>query len=95
MNRTAHVAIGNSDDKLTQERWSTFVTDLELVVLAVGVRLHGTWSSMSTSVYQNACVAFEIEPAREDDLRAALSGLRLKYGQEAIALNLSETEHIV
>lgn len=94
MTLTAHVAIGNSDDKLTQEDWSVFVTDLELVVMAVAACVHGSWDSPASSRWQNHCVAFDVAEGRADDLRAALRGLRAKYNQDSIALNISETELI-
>lgn len=90
----AHVAIGNSDDKLTQQEWSLFVADLDLAVAPVATRVHGSWYSLPNAPWQNHCVAFDLKPGAEHQLRVALKVLAARYRQDSIALNLSETELI-
>jgi hypothetical protein len=57
-----YISIGNSDDKLTQSRWSDFIEDVELEFDYV--RIHGCWFSDPRSPYQNACWCIEFDPDR-------------------------------
>lgn len=89
---TVYVSIGNSDDKLSQADWSSFVLDVdrafESAVRYEGVRVHGRWHSLATEPWQNACWCAEWH----DDLahiveafKRKLATIAREYRQDSIA----------
>jgi hypothetical protein len=82
---TVYASIGNSDDKLTQERWSAYLRTFLAAIRGAAERIHGEWHSAPTSAYQNACVCFEVHPAEVADLRALFADLAHRFGQDSIA----------
>jgi hypothetical protein len=93
----AYISLGNSDDKLTQRRWASFVRVVAHDASLIGKHVHGVWYSAPPSRYQNACIAVELEDdvAVLEDLRSMLREHARTYGQESIALALvEETEFI-
>lgn len=91
---TVHIAIGNSDDKLPQHRWSRYIRELRALVLGFADATHGVWHSAPDAIFQNCCIAAEVPSAMLDDLRLALTKLRKDFDQDSIALNVSETEFV-
>lgn len=90
---TIFVSIGNTDNRLTQQRWAAFYTDVDAHIrrLTDGsppyVVIHGRWVSPSTDPYQNACWAFSRNRDDSDvvgDLRFMLSLYAKRYGQDSI-----------
>lgn len=80
-----YVTIGNSDNRLTQHRWSRFISGTRAVIEAHVARIHGIWFSDPSGPYQNACFGFEVPEDVAESLRAALNSLRIFYDQESIA----------
>lgn len=79
-----YISIGNSDDKLTQMRWSAFVSDVRTVIANSQSKIHGEWFSAPNAPWQNACWCIEpIHP--ESALRRKLRGLARQYEQDSIA----------
>lgn len=89
---TLAVAIGNSDDKLTQAEWADYCTDVRGALWGVAVEVFGEFASASTSRFQNACYLVRAE--LDDELRARLAELARDYGQESIAVAVGETEFV-
>lgn len=89
-----HIAVGNSDDKLTQARWAEYVAACTTVLRRAAAVIHGVWFSESGSPYQNACIAAEVEPGALDQLRDDLRVIRAEFDQDSVALNVSETEFV-
>lgn len=102
MNATAIViAIGNSDDKLTQREWAELIEEFEGWVdfYQEGVRftLHGRWFSAPDAPWQNAAWSIawpddELAAIRsfKQDLRRVLA----KYRQDTMAWTTGNTELI-
>lgn len=96
---TVYVSIGNSDDKLGQLDWSSYLNDLR-VVMEHHVDIHGIWYSAPDSEFQNACMCGTI-PADADptqilaSLRRELAELRNHYQQESIALAVVDRTEFV
>lgn len=89
---TIYVSIGNSDDKLTQARWSRFYEEVDRAIRDVvkyeGARIHGTWLSLPQEPWQNACWCFEADDELADKvlaLRVRLGELAREFGQDSIA----------
>ena len=84
--RTIYVAIGNSDDKLSQADWADFTKDVTDEVRSVASRIHMAGFSAPIHPWQNACWVFDvISLDREQELGATLAHLALMYDQESIA----------
>lgn len=88
---TIYIAIGNSDDKLSQAAWSAFAGEVASAVrqaadLASG-RVHFAGFSAPAAPWQNAMWALELPAGddAEDALRARLSRLAGTYAQDSIA----------
>lgn len=84
---TVYVSIGNSDDKLTQARWSIFVADVRRVIQRHAAQLHGAWFSEPDAPWQNACWCFDA-PADAVDvehMKYLLGDLAEAYEQDSIA----------
>ena len=97
-NPAIYVSIGNSDDKLTQADWSTYLNDLR-IVMEHHVVIHGIWHSAPDSEYQNACICGTIPADAEESLilaslRGELGRLREHFRQDSIALAVARTEFL-
>ena len=89
-----YISIGNSDDKLTQVEWSSFIIEMITRVVTLGNR-HGEWFSTPFAAYQNACWCVEFDnPTDLDEAREVTAEIREKYRQDSIAWAIAETEFI-
>lgn len=91
---TVYVSIGNSDDKLTQQRWAAYWATVRRVVLAYADRVHGEWMSAPVAPYQNACICLEVWHPAAATLRAELQRAAREFGQDSIAWAEAVTEFI-
>ena len=98
---TIYISIGNSDDKLTQADWSSFVLDVdrafEAAVRYEGARVHGRWYSLPTDPWQNACWCAEWANDLAHVLEAlqrSLIGIARMYRQDSIAWAVARTEFL-
>lgn len=98
---TVYVTIGNTDNKLTQQEWSQFCSDVFRCVQDASnyIVFHGF--SLPSAPYQNAVVAFTRmasvdgrEEERERILRQRLSILASKFKQESIAWSVGQVEFL-
>ena len=91
---TVSVLIGNSDNKLTQLRWSEFVSQLDAIIYLYCRKVHFIGCTDSSSRYQTHCIVFEIAPRNLDDLKQDLLDLRDEFKQDSIAVVVGKTELI-
>jgi hypothetical protein len=97
--RTATViAIGNSDDRLTQREWSAFWAEcndeIQYYGRLAGVQVHGTWLSEPNSPYQNAGWSLSWPDELlylSRDLKNQLREILPKYRQESLAWTTGTT----
>lgn len=80
-----YVAIGNSDDKLTQKRWAAFYSHASRWVHTFATAVHGQWVSEPASAWQNACWCLEVDGENVPGLRRRLGFLAQAYEQDSIA----------
>lgn len=92
--RMVHIAIGNSDDRLSQRRWAEFVDSVDHLVSDLSEAVHGSWVSGSTSPYQNAAWSVIVSPPARDELRARLVRIAGEFDQESVAWNDANTEFL-
>ena len=95
MTTTAYFTIGNSDDKLTQFRWSAFVTRVHLAVdraVSHGAVTEFCGYSAPAAPWQNAiwCVRLPDDGVRAR-LRVDLQKLAAAYEQDSIAWAEADT----
>lgn len=91
---TVYVAIGNSDDKLTQQRWNELCTRVHRAVFGYAEQVHGDWQSIGSAPWQNACICFEIPAPAAGSLKRELAILAAEFGQDSIAWAEAVTEFI-
>lgn len=101
MSAVAYISIGNSDDKLTQAKWSAYVGNVGFVVLRAselpGGALHGFWLSETSSQWQNACWALQLptNAASVEHIKYRLAEVAGQFDQDSVAWALApETEFI-
>jgi hypothetical protein len=82
---TVHVSIGNSDNKLTQQEWSQFVTRTSAVVDRFAVQLYGWYFSLPDAPWQNAMCQVLVKINDLPDMRAQLTELRRQFKQDSVA----------
>jgi hypothetical protein len=95
---TVHIAIGNSDDGLSQREWAKYIDEVDDLVKVVAEVVHGRWYSAPDVPWQNACWAFEMGTGNFADpagwIKERLARVAEMYGQDSIAWNESETEFL-
>lgn len=82
---TIHVQIGNSDDKLPQRAWASFVSAVDSAIATRAVEVHGRWFSAPAEPWQSAAWTFEAAHDAAGLLCDALRTLAREYGQDSIA----------
>ncbi len=87
--KTIYISIGNSDDKLSQLEWHRYFAETAAAIHRASDRadgkVHGQWTSDSTSRWQNACWRAELHPEAAERLKETLSYLAREYRQDSIA----------
>lgn len=86
------IQIGNSDNKLTQQEWSSFVYDTDELLRMYGV-FHFSGGSPSNAGWQNYCWVIESQKTMSG-LEYELSRLAVRYKQDSIALTIGQTVFI-
>ena len=85
--------IGNSDDKLTQQRWSAYCQDTDDIIRFTAARIFGVRYSEPVSAYQNACWHFTVPPEKASALKDELTEIAGAYDQASIAWSqITQTE---
>ena len=92
--RTVYISAGNSDDRLTQGEWASFVTGIRAILTVNCERIYGYWLSPPDSPWQNMCIAVQVPDEGAETLKAALTELRVKYRQDSLAWAEAVTEFI-
>jgi hypothetical protein len=89
------VGIGNTDDRLGQSKWASFIDEVNREIVEYATQVHFTGYSDPTRWWQNCGWMFDIEDAyKVDPLYDALRKLAKKYNQDSIAILQGETEFL-
>ena len=91
---TVVVCIGNSDDKLSQAKWSSFYCCVDYTMGSFAKKRHFTGCSNPTASHQNACWVVEVEESDMPLLKQDLAKLRQEFGQKSVALVAGATEFV-
>lgn len=78
------ILIGNSDDKLSQKEWSSFVREVNYAIRAGAKQIHFNGYSDNAAPFQNAC--WVCEPDHLSDLVGKLQEIRKAFRQDSIAI---------
>ena len=89
--KTVTVQIGNTDNKLTQQKWSEFVKRTHYVLNRAG-SIHFSGGSPNDAPWQNYC--WVLASYSWDDTNEKLSELAREYQQDSIAVTYGDTEFI-
>lgn len=88
---TAVITIGNSDDKLSQRRWSNFWHEVDSALRTWAKEVHGSFVSESNSPWQNASWVVDLDEEQTAELVSALGVMARDFEQDSIALTLGRT----
>lgn len=80
-----YISIGNSDDKLGQAEWAAFAGTTQGTIRRAAMAVHGEWTSLPWSSYQNACWCVELTDKSAAWLKPELVWLAGEYHQDSIA----------
>lgn len=89
-NLSVSVMLGNSDNKLPQDRWATFVASVRAHVEKYACQIHMDGGPGTDSLWQNWCFMFVVEAEKVPGLVAALQETRGYYRQRGIAWMLGK-----
>ena len=104
--KTVTIQIGNSDDKLTQQEWHLFVSDIECEISLFSENIHFSGASQGNAPWQNYAFVFEFNDNKVKDsgvtvlgdqyklLKERLSIVGKKYKQDSVAWTEGTTEFI-
>jgi hypothetical protein len=91
---TVYISVGNSDDRLTQQEWFTYLQVVDEAISETSERRHGLWYSASRSPFQNACWCVELTPTSARMLQDMLRDIRREFQQDSIAWAVATTEFV-
>ncbi len=99
---TYTVSIGNSDDKLSQKRWSDFIDGLGLVLANLEISfpgdidIHFFGFSNPAGQWQTTTAVFNAPATRDvnDEIRGRLANLAAKFDQDSIAVTVGTTTFV-
>lgn len=91
-NPTVTIQIGNSEDRLTQKEWSSFVRHTDHLIRADCKEIFFAGPSPSDAPWQNYC--WVVEPYDPDALREDLTAIRMEFKQHSAAWTEGETRFI-
>ena len=91
---TVTIQVGNSDNKLSQQTWSEFVTELREEIAAAAKTTHFFGGSATYEKWQNVCWVIEISEATLPILQAEITQIRLRFHQDAVAITSGHTEFL-
>jgi len=92
--KTVTIQIGNTDDKLSQVEWSTFIQVVNSHIHVYASRIHFNGYSDPAEPWQNACWVIEIGDSSIIRLKTDLANSRGKFRQDSIAWTEGETKFI-
>ena len=82
--KTILVEIGNTDNKLTQQHWARFCSDVAKYVGRYAEQIYTSAYSLPNAEWQNACWHFEISDDGIAPLRLWLQRFCKNYHQQGI-----------
>lgn len=94
MKKSACIAIGNSDNKLTQQEWANYVQRVRSIVDTFALVTHFFGGSSTWERWQNVCWLIDIDDSDLAALKQILKQAREYYRQDSVAIVVGETEFV-
>jgi hypothetical protein len=92
--KTITLQIGNSDDRLSQARWSAFVAAMREVVAVHGREIHFFGAPPNWEPWQNVAWVVTCQDEHIPGFIAAVQAVRRDFGQDAVAWTEGETRFL-
>lgn len=89
---TAVIQIGNTDNKLTQQEWASFVAYAHEAICRHAYAIHFHGGSESFAPWQNAAWIIELLPGSDKQLKIDVSQIGRRFNQDFIAFVIGNTE---
>lgn len=93
--RTVYASIGNDDDRLPQDRWTTLHRKFVALIRAQAMTVHGEWISPFGAAVQSACVGFDIGHDDVGELKHDLTSLAGEYDHPHVVWADAKPKHLV
>jgi hypothetical protein len=87
---TVTIQIGNSDDKLTQQEWSGFVSDMRINVTSYG-EVHFDGGNDNDARWQNYCWVVNVPCEQLENFKTEVAFFGRAHRQTSIAFTVGET----
>lgn len=91
---TVVVLVGNSDDKLSQEKWARFIQGVYYELEGWGETIEFYGGSSFQARWQNACVVATMKGDIVAELKKSLARLCARYEQDSIAVVVGDTQFV-
>lgn len=88
------IQIGNSDNKLTQKKWSEFVESLNQAIEGYQTARHFFGGSITWAEWQNVCWVVEIEEEDLPALKRRSARIRAVYQQDSVCILVGKPEFV-
>lgn len=92
--KTVVVGIGNSDNKLTQEKWASIIHSVDTYIQLNSIQTHFAGFSPGDATWQNACWMADVKDKKVNELRECLKLVGKIYDQDSIAFIVGDTEFL-
>lgn len=92
--KTVCIQIGNSDNKLTQEDWASFVEQTSEAIRLSSWECHFNGSSDTRSKWQNACWVVNIQDEYVFSLKQELRSIAHAFKQDSVAFMIGDVEFL-
>jgi len=93
--KTITLQIGNTDDKLTQAQWASYVAEVRQEIADCGqLDIHFFGTPPNYERWQNACWVLAVGESSLNSLKDSLVKIRRKWLQDSIAWTEGGTEFI-
>lgn len=83
--KTVTLQIGNSDNKLTQQEWSSFVSEIQQQIDKYAETVFFFGGSPNWSPWQNVSWVFIVDPTYAVEIIFEIKGIRERYRQDSAA----------
>lgn len=91
---TVVVQLGNSDDKLSQSAWSSFINEVRKIISDFAEHTHFSGGSNWSAPWQNACWVIDLHVDSRTAFLEAMTACRKAYRQDSVAITFGETMFI-
>lgn len=93
--KTITLQIGNTDDKLSQQEWSSFVIEVSVIVEANATNTHFFGAPSNWFLWQNVAWVIDFDNEEVERIfKNKLIGIRKKYKQDSVAWTEGDTQFI-